>query len=298
MGAALLETSPYPLCFFSLDGHLITCNPAARQVFGETIWLQSDIFGMGERERRGLNLDDIPITGGSFRIERTERRTAYEVCPPPPRARATRLLTRWSCRRRRRRVRVDCIHGRIHGSFDRGLAACWWQSMMDALSETGRYEVDLPMKRKAPDGSEISWYCRVLALRHKDPVTGYPILMISHQDVTALRNVEGELGRIQMKEETNKGLMAHDSDVAGSLLTLLGEDWETDTRRTRESASEMAEASAGEMEQVLSADTAHLSSMGSNKLSTLRSLLDKADDWHFDVCLSCPCLAASAPAHP
>lgn len=66
-----------------MDGHLITCNPAARQVFGETIWLQSDIFGMGERERRGLNLDDIPITGGSFRIERTERRTAYEVMRLP-----------------------------------------------------------------------------------------------------------------------------------------------------------------------------------------------------------------------
>ena len=75
--------SPYPLCFFTMDGHLITCNPAARKVFGETIWLQSDIFGMNERERRGLNLDDIPITGGSFRIERTERRTAYEVRPPP-----------------------------------------------------------------------------------------------------------------------------------------------------------------------------------------------------------------------
>jgi hypothetical protein len=47
---------------------------AARHVFGKTIWLQSDIFGMGERERRGLNLDDIPVRG-SFRIERTERRT-------------------------------------------------------------------------------------------------------------------------------------------------------------------------------------------------------------------------------
>eukprot|EP00961_Rhodomonas_salina_P206327 2785158-Rhodomonas_salina.1 len=29
---ALLECSPYPLCFFTFDGHLITCNPAARQV--------------------------------------------------------------------------------------------------------------------------------------------------------------------------------------------------------------------------------------------------------------------------
>ena len=24
---ALLEASPYPLCFFTFDGHLITCNP-------------------------------------------------------------------------------------------------------------------------------------------------------------------------------------------------------------------------------------------------------------------------------
>ena len=175
---ALLEASPYPLCFFTFDGHLITCNPAARQVFGKTIWLQSDIFGMGERERRGLNLDEIPW-GGSFRIERTERRTAYE-------------------------------------------------SMMDALAEPkSSYEVDLPIKKKAEDGTETTtWYCRVLAHRQTDPVTGQPIIMVSHQDVTALRKVEGELGRIQMKEQTNKGLMAHDSDVAGSLLTLLGEDWE------------------------------------------------------------------------
>lgn len=36
-------------------GHLITCNPAAVNMFGKTIWLQSDIFGMGEGERAGLN---------------------------------------------------------------------------------------------------------------------------------------------------------------------------------------------------------------------------------------------------
>jgi hypothetical protein len=40
-----------PVC----AGQLITCNPAAVNMFGKTIWLQSDIFGMGERERRGLN---------------------------------------------------------------------------------------------------------------------------------------------------------------------------------------------------------------------------------------------------
>ena len=76
---SLLECSPYPLCFFTFDGHLITCNPAAVGVFGKTIWLQSDIFGMSERERRGLN-DQVPAisSSGSFSIERTERRTAYE----------------------------------------------------------------------------------------------------------------------------------------------------------------------------------------------------------------------------
>ena len=45
---ALLECSPYPLCLFDFNGKLITCNPAAVGVFGETIWLQSDIFGMSE----------------------------------------------------------------------------------------------------------------------------------------------------------------------------------------------------------------------------------------------------------
>lgn len=161
------------------------------------------------------------------------------------------------------------------------------QSMMDELSETGRYEVDLPMKRKAEDGSETSWYCRVLALRHKDPLTGQPIVMISHQDVTALRNVEGELGRIQMKAETNKGLMAHDSDVAGSLLTLLGEDWEMFSRKNEDATSQVAEAEPGEFERGLSGDH-HGPSMGSNKLNALRGVLEKADDWHFDVCRAFP----------
>jgi len=73
---SLLECSPYPLLFFTFDGHLITCNPAARKVFGTTIWLQSDIFGMDERERRGL--PGVQQQDGSFRIERTERRTAYD----------------------------------------------------------------------------------------------------------------------------------------------------------------------------------------------------------------------------
>ena len=156
------------------------------------------------------------------------------------------------------------------------------QSMMDELSETGRYEVDLPMKRKAEDGTETSWYCRVLALRHRDPVTGHPIVMISHQDVTALRNVEGELGRIQMKEETNKGLMAHDSDVAGSLLTLLGEDWEMFSRKNEGATSAVADAEPDGLDRALSGEH-NVSSLGSNKLNALRGVLEKADDWHFDV---------------
>ena len=45
---ALLECSPYPLCLFNFNGQLITCNPAAVAVFGKTIWLQSDIFGMSQ----------------------------------------------------------------------------------------------------------------------------------------------------------------------------------------------------------------------------------------------------------
>jgi hypothetical protein len=65
----------------------------------------------------------------------------------------------------------------------------------------------------------------VYAERQKDPVTSEPIIMVSHQDVTQLRKVEGELGRMQMSEMTNKELRKHDSDVAGSLLVLLGEDW-------------------------------------------------------------------------
>jgi PAS domain-containing protein len=71
---ALLECSPYPLCLFTFNGQLITCNPAAVAVFGETIWLQSDIFGMSDRERRGLDPDSVRMDSGSFTIERTERK--------------------------------------------------------------------------------------------------------------------------------------------------------------------------------------------------------------------------------
>eukprot|EP00292_Cryptomonas_paramecium_P007797 CAMPEP_0113689234 /NCGR_PEP_ID=MMETSP0038_2-20120614/17029_1 /TAXON_ID=2898 /ORGANISM="Cryptomonas paramecium" /LENGTH=346 /DNA_ID=CAMNT_0000610239 /DNA_START=270 /DNA_END=1307 /DNA_ORIENTATION=- /assembly_acc=CAM_ASM_000170 len=175
---SLLECSPYPLCFFTFDGHLITCNPAAVAVFGKTIWLQSDIFGMGERERRGLNASADFRLAGSFRIERTERRTAYE-------------------------------------------------NMMDALDRDGAtFSVDLPIRRKTEEDGETTWYCRVFAQRHKDPISGEPIIMISHQDVTNLRKVEGELGRMEMAEHANKELIKqHDSDVAGSLLMLLGEDF-------------------------------------------------------------------------
>eukprot|EP00292_Cryptomonas_paramecium_P013979 CAMPEP_0113702508 /NCGR_PEP_ID=MMETSP0038_2-20120614/25242_1 /TAXON_ID=2898 /ORGANISM="Cryptomonas paramecium" /LENGTH=230 /DNA_ID=CAMNT_0000626665 /DNA_START=458 /DNA_END=1147 /DNA_ORIENTATION=+ /assembly_acc=CAM_ASM_000170 len=196
---SLLQCSPYPLCFFTFDGQLITCNPAARAMFGKTIWLQSDIFGMGERERRGLSggggdpsganrpgrRDDGPISldhGASFRIERTERRNAYE-------------------------------------------------KMMDQLcSEGAEFEVDLPMRKRKDDGSETTWYCRVCAQRQTDPVTREPMIMICYQDVTNLRKVEGELGRMVLSERTNKEVIKqHDSDVAGSLLVLLGED--VDSRR-------------------------------------------------------------------
>lgn len=87
---------------------------------------------MGERERRGLNAVN-EMSGGSFRIELTERRTAYE-------------------------------------------------NMMDALQAEGsHFEVDLPIKRDMDGGSQMTWYCRVFAQRHKDPVTGEPIIMVSHQ---------------------------------------------------------------------------------------------------------------------
>ena len=43
--------------------------------------------------------------------------------------------------------------------------------------------------------------------------------------MTELRKVEGELGRMQMSANTKQDLMKHDSDVAGSLMVLLGEDW-------------------------------------------------------------------------
>jgi len=234
---ALLEASPYPLLLFTFDGHLITCNRAARQVFGKTIWLQSDIFGLGKRERLGLNLDDFPAMGGSFRIERSERRSAYE-------------------------------------------------SMIDALAQpNSSYEVDLPIKKKNEQGVETTWYCRVLAQRHVDPVTGDPIIRVSHQDVTALRKVEGELGRIQMKEATNKGLMTHDSDVAGSLLTLLGQDWDfTPDETTQKVQPEDADGDVEASDHVdKQSREVEKQSLGCQKLSTLRAVLEKADEWCFDV---------------
>ena len=246
--AALLEASPYPLCFFRMDGHLITCNPAARRSFGSTIWLQSDIFGMGPRERRGLNMEELPSMHGSFRIDRTERRTAYE-------------------------------------------------SMIHALAQTGRYEVDLPVRAPQNDDSEDKMYCRVLAHRQTDPTSGDNIVMISHQDVTALRLVEGELGRLQMQEQTNKGLMQQDSDVAGSLLTLLGEPdhglTEASSRRTAsfevdgsgDSSSPLLERmdSSGDLSTAEGKDEVERQSGLSKKLDALLRVLAKAGDWQFDV---------------
>ena len=238
--AALLEASPYPLCFFRMDGHLITCNPAARRSFGSSIWLQSDIFGMGPRERRGLNMEELPSMHGSFRIDRTERRTAYE-------------------------------------------------SMINALAQTGRYEVDLPVRASQNDDSEEKMYCRVLAHRQTDPTSGDNIVMISHQDVTALRLVEGELGRLQMKEQTNKGLMQHDSDVAGSLLTLLGEPDHGLTVASSHRGSSAAvdahcDASFPLLEHMDStAEEVDEVGRQSKKLDGLRRVLAKAHDWQFDV---------------
>uniref|UniRef100_A0A7S4KJ92 Phosphodiesterase n=1 Tax=Guillardia theta TaxID=55529 RepID=A0A7S4KJ92_GUITH len=238
---SLLECSPYPLCFFTFDGHLITCNPAAVGVFGKTIWLQSDIFGMSERERRGLN-DQVPAisSSGSFSIERTERRTAYE-------------------------------------------------NMMEALSEEGSsYEVDLPIKRENEDGTSELWYCRIFAQRQKDPFTGEPIIMISHQDVTNLRKVECELGRLEMSEHTRQHIVKqHDSDVAGSLMVLLGEDWNflydggtmSDARSDGEGDGDGTPRS---LESTVSANSAGLSSKPM-QLQGLRACLERADDWDFNV---------------
>jgi len=245
---SLLELSPYPLCFFTFDGHLITCNPAAVAVFGKTIWLQSDIFGMEERERRGIQDAGAEVPAEAFNdrfVERTERLGAYE-------------------------------------------------EMMDALSEEGAtYEVDLPIKRLIDTGEMVVWYCRVWAQRHKDPFTGSPIIMISHQDVTNLRKVEGELGRMQMAEHTEHLLMKqHDSDVAGSLMVLLGEDWnflyDSSTSRSVDDDGSVPEGFGspvqhfGENSSATSETSAGVSSKA-QQLSGLRSCLDKADDWEFNV---------------
>mmetsp|Transcript_7839 Transcript_7839/g.18477 ORF Transcript_7839/g.18477 Transcript_7839/m.18477 type:complete len:700 (+) Transcript_7839:296-2395(+) len=235
----LLECSPYPLCFFTFDGHLITCNPAARQVFGKTIWLQSDIFGMGERERRGLNATNLHPSG-SFGFERTERRTAYE-------------------------------------------------SMMDALTEEGStFEVDLLIRRRGDEGQDSRWYCRVFAQREKDPVTGEPMIMISHQDVTNLRKVEGELGRMQMSQQTTKELMQHnDREVAGSLMVLLGEDFglnfNAQTSDGGPLPDERSESGSPRSEDSsVSTESTSLSTR-TIQLNGLRQCLEKANDWTFNV---------------
>ena len=237
---ALLECSPYPLCLFNFNGQLITCNPAAVAVFGETIWLQSDIFGMSERERCVLDPDRIKADSGSFSIERTERCTAYEA-------------------------------------------------MMEALVEDGSsYQTDLLIRRRAgTSGAEEFWYCRVYAQRHKDPITGEPLIMISHQDVTELRKVEGELGRMEMSANTKQDLMKHDTDVAGSLMVLLGEDWNfMDEHGGGEGVmscdGKSETLTPRSMESTVSTDSV---SMGPRpaQLHGLRACLDKADEWEFNV---------------
>lgn len=241
---ALLECSPYPLCLFNFNGQLITCNPAAKEVFGDTIWLQSDIFGMSERERQGLSAAAGAMSlqrerSGFDEPEHTERRSAYEA-------------------------------------------------MMEALVEDGSsYQTDLLIRRQATtSGPEEYWYCRVFAQRHKDPITGEPLIMISHQDVTELRKVEGELGRMQMSANTKQDLMKHDSDVAGSLMVLLGEDWNfmddnvNEAMLSNDLKSETLTPRS--MESTASADSLNMGQRNS-QLSGLRACLDKVDEWEFDV---------------
>ena len=229
---ALLECSPYPLCLFNFNGQLITCNPAAVAVFGKTIWLQSDIFGMSLGERRGLD----PARGTSE--DRSERCTAYE-------------------------------------------------SMMEALVEEGSsYQTDLLIRRSeaGASGDAKFWYCRVFAQRHKDPLTGEPLIMISHQDVTELRKVEGELGRMQMSANTKLDLMKHDSDVAGSLMVLLGEDWNfiRDQSGGHCEDDDDASISPRSEQSTTSADSANRAER-TTQLHGLRACLDKADEWEFNV---------------
>ena len=229
---ALLECSPYPLCLFNFNGQLITCNPAAVAVFGKTIWLQSDIFGMSQGERRGLD----PARGTSE--DRSERCTAYE-------------------------------------------------SMMEALVEEGSsYQTDLLIRRSeaGASGDAKFWYCRVFAQRHKDPLTGEPLIMISHQDVTELRKVEGELGRMQMSANTKLDLMKHDSDVAGSLMVLLGEDWNfiKDQSGGHVEDDDDGSISPRSEQSTTSADSANRAER-TTQLHGLRACLDKADEWEFNV---------------
>ena len=230
---ALLECSPYPLCLFNFNGQLITCNPAAVAVFGKTIWLQSDIFGMSQGERRGLD----PARGTSE--DRSERCTAYE-------------------------------------------------SMMEALVEEGSsYQTDLLIRRSeaGASGDAKFWYCRVFAQRHKDPLTGEPLIMISHQDVTELRKVEGELGRMQMSANTKLDLMKHDSDVAGSLMVLLGEDWNfiRDQSGGHFEDDDDGSISPRSEQSTTSADSANRAERTTTQLHGLRACLDKADEWEFNV---------------
>lgn len=149
------------------------------------------------------------------------------------------------------------------------------------------FEVDIPIKRDKGDGRPEIWYCRVFAQRKKDPVTGEPIIMVSHQDVTNLRKVEGELGRMLMSEHTSRELRKHDDDVAGSLLVLLGEGWKAGDQRgmsleeRSEPGSEDETASVFSMRSVESAS--FTPSTRQIQLLGLRAALDKADHWDFDV---------------
>jgi hypothetical protein len=104
--------------------------------------------------------------------------------------------------------------------------------------------------------------------------------------VTELRKVEGELGRMQMSANTKQDLMKHDSDVAGSLMVLLGEDWNFMEEHRNEAMlstdGKSETLTPRSMESTVSADSLNMSQRPSH-LSGLRACLDKVDEWEFDV---------------
>jgi hypothetical protein len=174
------------------------------------------------------------------------------------------------------------------GSFvERTERSTAYEGMMESLVEDGSsYQTDLLIGRSGATGDDEFWYCRVFAQRHKDPITGEPLIMISHQDVTELRKVEGELGRMKMSANTKHDLMKHDNDVAGSLMVLLGEDWNFINQDHSEGGMSLGGKSEAltprSMESTASTDSTNTSHR-SAQLHGLRACLDKANEWDFNV---------------